>query len=115
MYLGQAKLIFPPDLVGIIKSCHQVMSSLQVEQQLSDQENLILHAEVVALQEKLGISYKDASHWLYMAELEKLKVADETHKAFKNLDKCLTDVLELHNKQFGNNTSAADTTDSGDD
>ena len=57
------------------------MSSSHVEQQLSKQENLILHTEVLALQEKLGISYKDASHWLYMGELEKLKVADETHKA----------------------------------
>ena len=52
------------------------MSSSRIEQQLSDQENLILHAEVVALQQKLGISYKDASHQLYMAELEKLKVAE---------------------------------------
>ena len=45
----------------------------------------MLHAEVLALQETLGISYKDASHHLYLAELEKLKVADEKYKAFKNL------------------------------
>ena len=45
----------------------------------------MLHAEVLALQETLGISYKDASHRLYLAELEKLKVADEKYKAFKNL------------------------------
>ena len=82
------------------------MSSSRVEQQLSDQENLMLHAEVVALQQKLGISYKDASHRLYMAELEKLKVADETHKAFKNLDKCLTELLKHHNEHFGHDPSA---------
>ena len=70
----------------------------------------MLHAEVVALQQKLGISYKDASHWLYMAELEKLKVADETHKAFKNLDKRLTKLLKHHNEHFGQDTSAVVTT-----
>jgi len=91
------------------------MSSSRVEQHLSKQENLILHAEVVALQEKLGISYKNASHQLYMAELEKLKAADESHKAFKNLDKHLTEVLELHSKHFGDETSAADAADSRND
>jgi hypothetical protein len=85
------------------------MASSRVEQQLSDQENLILHAEVVALQQKLGISYKDASHRLYMGELEKLKVADETHKAFKNLDKRITGLLEYHNENFGDDSSAIDT------
>ena len=85
------------------------MSSSRVKQQLSDQENLTLHAEVVALQQKLGISYKDASHRLYMAELEKLKVADETHKAFKNLDKRLTELLEYHNEHFGHDPSAVAT------
>ena len=73
---------------------------------MSNQENLMLHAEVVALQQKLGISYKDASHQLYMAELEKLKVADEAHKAFKNLDKRLTELLEYHNEHFGHDPSA---------
>ena len=85
------------------------MSSSCIEQQLSDQENLMLHAEVVALQQKLGISYKDAFHRLYMAELEKLKVADETHKAFKNLDKRLTELLEYHNEHFGHDPSAVAT------
>jgi len=67
---------------------------------LSDQENLNIHAEVLALQEKLGISYKDASHRLYMAELEKLKVADETHKAFKNLDKRISQFLHKLNERL---------------
>ena len=31
-----------------------------------------LHAEVKALQARLGISYKDAAHRLYMAEIAKL-------------------------------------------
>ena len=41
-----------------------------------------VHAEVMALQEMLGISYKDASHRLYMAECEKLKTDEKTQKAF---------------------------------
>ena len=86
------------------------MSSSCIEQQLSEQENLILHAEVLTLQEKLGISYEDASHQLYMGELEKLKVANETHKAFKNLNKHLTELLEYHNEHFGDDTSAITST-----
>jgi hypothetical protein len=33
---------------------------------------LALHAEVKALQQTLGISYKDAAHRLYMAEVAKM-------------------------------------------
>jgi hypothetical protein len=76
------------------------MSSWLVTQQLSDQEYLNLHAEVLALQEKLGISYKDAFHWLYLAEVEKLKVADEKYKAFKILESCLEVFLNKINKKF---------------
>jgi hypothetical protein len=67
---------------------------------LSEQETLSLHAEVVALQNKLGISYKDASHRLYIAELERLKAADAKHKAFKNLDKRVEKYLEDLNMRF---------------
>ncbi|KAF4618025.1 hypothetical protein D9613_011581 [Agrocybe pediades] len=41
--------------------------------ELSNHERLNLHAEVLALQERLGISYKDACHRLYLAEIEKNK------------------------------------------
>lgn len=34
---------------------------------------LNLHAEVKALQNMLGLSYKDAAHRLYMAEIERIK------------------------------------------
>ena len=43
------------------------------------------HAEILELQNRLGISYKDASHRLYMAEMEKLKVKQKTIKAFAKL------------------------------
>ena len=46
-------------------------SSVNV-QEISDRERLLAHAEMLALQERLGISYKGALHRLYMAELEKL-------------------------------------------
>lgn len=35
-----------------------------------------LHAEIVELRDQLGISYKDAAHRLYMAELERVKKTD---------------------------------------
>jgi hypothetical protein len=47
---------------------------------LTDRELLSCHAEVKALQNKLGTSYKDASHCLYMAEVEKLEQQDITLK-----------------------------------
>ena len=39
----------------------------------------------MALQNRLGITYKDASHRLYMAELEKLKADERMYKAFTSL------------------------------
>lgn len=67
---------------------------------MSEQEAFGLHAEVLALQHKLGISYKDASHRLYMAELERLKAADAAHKAFTNLDTRIEKYLQDLNMRF---------------
>lgn len=39
---------------------------------------------MIALQDRLGISYKDAAHRLYMAEVERMKVDEKMHKAFTN-------------------------------
>jgi len=60
----------------------------------------MLHAEVLALQETLGISYKDASYCLYLAKLEKLKVANEKYKAFKNLGNHLGKFVDNINEDF---------------
>jgi len=49
-------------------------------QGLSKREMHALHVEVTAMQDRLGISYKDAAHRLYMAEIEKLKVLNHAHK-----------------------------------
>lgn len=43
---------------------------------------LILHSKIKGLQQLLGISYKDAAHRLYMAELERLKMADSASQSF---------------------------------
>ena len=45
----------------------------------------MLHAEVRALQDTLGISYKDAVHRLFMAEIERVKKADSAAKGFSAL------------------------------
>jgi hypothetical protein len=37
---------------------------------------------VKALQDTLGISYKDAAHRLFMAEVERVKKADSAEKSF---------------------------------
>lgn len=71
-----------------------------LQQQLSEQELLSNHAEVLALQHRLGLSYKDASHRLYMAEVEKLKVAQASEKAFRSLDRRLEQYLTNIAKRF---------------
>jgi len=44
-----------------------------------------MHAEVKALQEHLGISYKDAAHRLHMAALERLKGERQAARALTML------------------------------
>ena len=57
----------------------------QSSQTLSQRELHMLHAEIKALQETLGISYKDATHRLFMAEVERLKKADAAAKSFASI------------------------------
>ena len=51
----------------------------------SERERLLLHAEVKALQDYLGISYKDAAHRLFLAEVERVKKADSAEKSFRSI------------------------------
>ncbi|KAF8799689.1 hypothetical protein BYT27DRAFT_7119810 [Phlegmacium glaucopus] len=66
-----------------------VASSLEFHRRadptLTERESLGLHAKIKALQERLGISYKGASHRLYMAKVEKVKAKQDTCKAFSSL------------------------------
>lgn len=47
------------------------------------------HAEVVALQEKFGISYKDACHRLYFQQMEIARSAEKNAKVWGDLEKSL--------------------------
>jgi len=49
-------------------------------------ELMSLHIKILSLYETLGISYKDACHWLYMTECEKLKMDQQVKKAFSVLN-----------------------------
>ena len=64
-----------------------------------------LHTEVLALQERWGITYKDSPHWLYMTKLEKVETS---YRAFKNMDQWLQDYLKDLSKQFGLISISAD-------
>ena len=55
---------------------------------------MLAHAEVLALRERLGISYKDAAHRLYMAEVERLKADEKLHKVFANIQISTQQALE---------------------
>ena len=46
------------------------------------------------MQERLGISYKDASHRLYMAELERMKADERMYKCFATLQGLIKKALE---------------------
>ncbi|KAF8151276.1 hypothetical protein BJ912DRAFT_1069162 [Pholiota molesta] len=73
--IGEGHILYPPD------------------PPLTEQELLSGHGAVVALQHKFGISYKDAAHRLYMAQVEHLKVSDGAYKAIKSIDNQLEDLL----------------------
>ena len=50
-------------------------------QGLSEREWLALHAEVKAIQQEFGLSYKDSAHRLYLAEVSRLKTLERAHRA----------------------------------
>lgn len=52
------------------------------------------------MQQTLGISYKDASHRLYLAEVERVKVLDTSEREFKSLDDRLNKTLEELNERY---------------
>jgi hypothetical protein len=54
---------------------------------------LNLHTKIKALSQRLGISYKDSAHRLYMAELERLKTADSAAKSFTMLSERINNIM----------------------
>ena len=81
--IGEGKITAPPVPVSEFKC--QPASLTHCFKGSSDRECLSAHSEVLALQQWLGISYKDAAHRLYIAELERMKSEEKTFKAFNNL------------------------------
>ncbi|PPQ94606.1 hypothetical protein CVT25_010614 [Psilocybe cyanescens] len=61
---------------------------------LTERELLQIDTEVHYLCHTLGISYKDASHRLYISEWEKLKANDSAKKIFMELDKQSSQAIE---------------------
>ena len=59
----------------------------------SEREKLLAHAEIRSLQQSLGISYKDAAHRLFMAEVERIKKADSSAKCFEEVRRPLDNVV----------------------
>jgi hypothetical protein len=59
----------------------------------SERERHLLHAEVKALQKTLGISYKDAAHRLFLAEVERVKKADSARKSFAAIRQSLQSMV----------------------
>ena len=60
---------------------------------MSDQESLSLHAEVLALQKTLGLSYKDAAHRLYMSEVEKMKAEKQSGHSFSKIRETIDNTI----------------------
>ena len=60
-----------------------------------------LHTEILALRDKLGISYKDACHRLYMTAYKKLKVDDRMQKTFLNLRRQAAGALGDFQRRLG--------------
>jgi hypothetical protein len=53
----------------------------------------MIHAEIKALAQRLGLSYKDAAHRLYMAEVERVKLADSAAKSFTILKQKIDEMV----------------------
>ena len=60
---------------------------------MSDQESLSLHAKVLALQKTLGLSYKDATHRLYMSEVEKMKAEKQAGYSFTKIRETIDNTI----------------------
>jgi len=55
---------------------------------------LALHAEVRALQQELGLNYKNSMHRLFLAEVEKLKEQDKAKKVFLAIRHCIDSIMD---------------------
>jgi len=63
-------------------------------QGLSEREWLALHAEVKAIQQEFGLSYKDGAHRLYLAEISRLKALERAHRALSYVRQRIDKVID---------------------
>ncbi|PPQ85195.1 hypothetical protein CVT25_004200 [Psilocybe cyanescens] len=81
---------------------------------LSNEEHLNIHAEVIATMDWLGASYKDAANHLYLAKVAKLKAVDLHKKGLANESQCMQNALIDFERKYRNhvptnmNTTDAD-------
>jgi hypothetical protein len=59
----------------------------------SDREALQLHAEILGIQARWGISYKDAAHRLYLAEVAKLEAEEHALRAIQSIRQRIDDTI----------------------
>ena len=84
----------PADPVGLTMFCDGF--SLTVIKGLSEREALVIHAEIKAMKDRFGLSYKDAAHRLYMAEVARLECLDRAEKGFMELDDEIAKAVSLN-------------------
>jgi hypothetical protein len=94
-HISQALIKYPPIPVRInLFNVHD--HKYEVFQSLTERELLNAHAEVTALQERYGLSYKDASHRLYHSEIAKVLVLEHARESVADihgkLDKRIEDL-----------------------
>jgi hypothetical protein len=63
-------------------------------QGLSEREWLALHAEVKAIQQEFGLSYKDSAHRLFLAEISRLKTLERAHRALSYVRQRIDKVVD---------------------
>ena len=73
---------------------HIFFLKINTRQGLTGREWLALHAEVKALQQQHGLSYKDSTHRLYMAEVEKVRALDTAQKSFSEIRQRIDSILD---------------------
>ncbi|PPQ87773.1 hypothetical protein CVT25_015015 [Psilocybe cyanescens] len=86
--------------------------SSNIDKDLSNEERLNIHAEVIATMDRLGASYKDAANRLYLAEVAKLKTVDLHKKGLANesqrMQKALIEFERKYRDHVHTNMSATD-------
>ena len=91
--IGEGKITAPS--IPVSEFTRQLACITHCFKGSSDREHLSAHSKVLALQQWLSISYKDAAHQLYIAKLERMKSDKKMFKAFSNLQASTENSLAL--------------------